>query len=62
MDCMECYKSFVDGEPYVALYVGREGRDQTRFTGIVWHVECSPREKDHLREEAAVVEEKGNDL
>ena len=52
MICNLCRRVIGDGEPMLVVNAALDGQTTERFTGIVWHPECSPIEREHLLSEA----------
>ena len=55
MTCNICFKEIADGEPMLVVNITLGGETAERFTGIVWHPECAPTEREHLCAEARLL-------
>lgn len=52
MTCTVCGREIVEGAPRLVVNAVLDGQTTERFTGVVWHPECSLIEREHLCEEA----------
>ena len=55
MTCTICGAEIAEQAPAILLDVGIAGHSAKRFTGVVWHPQCSPVDREHLISEASAL-------